>query len=132
MMNTKIADFVSKRTDPYFFSSQEDAKLTDIHTEVKRSIESATDELTFDWDPLLMAQAEEVLAAKGWTLEEATVLFLYWLAVPPEKAKAWNDQCSNSSPLQIGSLGPDQCLERPYRLAQQESGKQPFLLLIIG
>ena len=41
-----------------------------------------------------MAQAEEVLAAKGWTLEEATVLFLYWLAVSPEKAKAWNDQCS--------------------------------------
>lgn len=79
-----------------------------------------------------MAQAEEVLAAKGWTLEEATVLFLYWLAVSPEKAKAWNDQCSNSSPLQTGSLGPDQCLERPYRLAQQESGKQPFLLLIIG
>ena len=56
-MNTQIADFVSKRTDPYFFSSQEDAKLTDIHTEVKRSIESATDELTFDLDPLLMAQA---------------------------------------------------------------------------
>ena len=39
-MNTKIADFVSKRTDPYFFSSQEDAKLTDIHTEVKRSIDT--------------------------------------------------------------------------------------------
>ena len=39
MMNTKIADFVSKRTDPYFFSTQEDANLTDIHTEVKRSIE---------------------------------------------------------------------------------------------
>lgn len=47
-MNTKIADFVSKRTDPYFFSPQEDANLTAIHTEVKRSIESATDELTFD------------------------------------------------------------------------------------
>ena len=126
MMNTKIADFVSKRTDPYFFSSQEDAKLTDIHTEVKRSIESATDELTFDLDPLLMAQAEEVLAAKGWTLEEATVLFLYWLAVSPEDAKAWNDQFSNPSPLQTGSLGPDQRLEQPYRLAQQESGNQPF------
>ena len=65
MTNTKIADFVSKRTDPYFFSSQEDANLTAIHTEVKRSIESATDELTFDLDPLLMAQAEEVLAEKG-------------------------------------------------------------------
>jgi hypothetical protein len=64
-MNTKIADFVSKRTDPYFFSPQEDANLTAIHTEVKRSIESATDELTFDLDPLLMAQAEEVLAEKG-------------------------------------------------------------------
>ena len=93
-MNTKIADFVSKRTDPYFFSPQEDANLTAIHTEVKRSIESATDELTFDLDPLLMAQAEEVLAAKGWTLEEATVLLLYWLAVSPEKAKAWNDRFS--------------------------------------
>ena len=94
MMNTKIADFVSKRTDPYFFSPQEDANLTDIHTEVKRSIESATDELTFDLDPLLMAQAEEVLAAPSWTLEEATVLFLYLLAVRPEDAKAWNDQFS--------------------------------------
>ena len=94
MMNTKIADFVSKRTDPYYFSSQEDAKLTDIHTEVKRSIESATDELTFEVDLSLMAQAEEVLTAKGWTLEEAVVLFLYWLAVRPEDAKAWNDQFS--------------------------------------
>ena len=94
MMNTKIADFVSKRTDPYFFSLQEDAKLTDIHTEVKRSIESATDELTFDLDPFLMKQAEAALAAKGWTLEEATVLFFYWLAVSPEDAKAWNDQFS--------------------------------------
>ena len=98
-MNTKIADFVSKRTDPYFFSPQEDAKLTDIHTEVRRSIESATDELTFDLDPLLMAQAEEVLAEKGWTLEEATVLFLYWLAVSPEDAKAWNDQFSGKVEL---------------------------------
>ena len=126
MMNTKIADFVSKRTDPYFFSSQEDANLTAIHTEVKRSIESATDELTFDLDPLLMAQAEEVLAAKGWTLEEATVLFLYWLAVRPEDAKAWNDQFSNPSAPQTGSPGSDQRLEQPYRLAQQESGNQPF------
>ena len=125
-MNTKIADFVSKRTDPYFFSSQEDARLTDIHTEVKRSIESATDELTFDLDPLLMAQAEEVLAAKGWTLEEAVVLYLYWLAVRPEDAKAWNDQFSNPSALQTGSPGSDQRLEQPYRLAQQESGNQPF------
>ena len=98
-MNTKIADFVSKRTDPYFFSSQEDAKLTDIHTEVKRSIESATDELTFDLDPLLMKQAEAALAAKGWTLEEAVVLYLYWLAVSPEKAKAWNDQFSGKVEL---------------------------------
>lgn len=94
MMNTKIADFVSKRTDPYFFSSQEDANLTAIHTEVKRSIESAMDELTFEVDLSLLKQAEAVLAAKGWTLEEATVLFLYWLAVLPEKAKAWNDQFS--------------------------------------
>ena len=90
-MNTKIADFVSKRTDPYFFSSQEDAKLTDIHTEVRRSIEDATDEMTFEVDVSLMAQAEGVLAAKGWTLEEAVVLYLYWLAVSPEKAKAWNE-----------------------------------------
>ena len=126
MMNTKIADFVSKRTDPYFFSPQEDAKLTDIHTEVKRSIESATDEMTFEMDLSLMKQAEEVLAAKGWTLEEATVLFLYWLAVRPEDAKAWNDQFSNLSPLQTGSPGSDQRLELPYRLAQQESGNQPF------
>ena len=92
MMNTKIADFVSKRTDPYFFSSQEDAEMASIHKEVQRSI--ATDELTFDLDPLLMKQAEAVLAEKGWTLEEAVVLYLYWLAVSPEKAKAWNDQCS--------------------------------------
>ena len=99
MMNTKIADFVSKRTDPYFFSSQEDAEMASIHKEVQRSIESATDELTFDLDPLLMKQAEAVLAAKGWTLEEATVLFLYWLAVRPEDAKAWNDQFSGKVEL---------------------------------
>ena len=86
--------FCIEATDPYFFSSQEDAKLTDIHTEVKRSIESATDELTFEVDLSLMKQAEAVLAETGWTLEEATVLFLYWLAVRPEDAKAWNDQFS--------------------------------------
>ena len=90
-MNTKIADFVSKRTDPYFFSSPVDAKMASIHTEVQRSIEAATDEMTFEMDLSLMKQAEEVLSAKGWTLEETTVLFLYWLAVSPEKAKAWND-----------------------------------------
>ena len=55
-MNIKIADFVSKRTDTYFFSPQEDANLTAIHTEVKRSIESATDELTFEVDLSLMKQ----------------------------------------------------------------------------
>ena len=93
-MNTKIADFVSKRTDPYFFSPQEDAEMASIHKEVQRSMESATDELTFEVDLSLMKQAEAVLAAKGWTLEEATVLFLYWLAVSPEKAKAWNDRFS--------------------------------------
>ena len=43
-------------------------------------------------DPLLMKQAEEVLAAKGRTLEEATVLYLYWLAVRLGDAKTWNMQ----------------------------------------
>ena len=93
-MNTKIVDFVSKRTDPNFFSSQADAEMASIHKEVQRSIESATDELTFEVDLSLMKQAEAVLAEKGWTLEEAVVLYLYWLAVSPEKAKAWNDQFS--------------------------------------
>jgi hypothetical protein len=98
-INTKIADFVSYRTDPYYFSSPEGAELSAIHIEVQRSIEAATDEMTFEMDVSLMKQAEEVLAAKGWTLEEAAVLYLYWLAVSPEKAKAWNDQFSGKVEL---------------------------------
>ena len=84
-INTKIADFVSYRTDPYYFSSPEGAELSAIHIEVQRSIEAATDEMTFEMDPLLMKQAEEVLQ------QRAGRLYLYWLAVSTDKAKAWNE-----------------------------------------
>ena len=80
-VNTKIAEFVSKKTNPYFFSQPEDEELTAIHTEVQRSIEAATDQVTIELDLSLMAQAEELFSARGWTLEEGTVLLLYWLTL---------------------------------------------------
>ena len=97
-INTKIADFVSYRTDPYYFSSPEGAELSAIHIEVQRSIEAATDEMTFEMDPLLMKQAEEVLQ------QRAGRLYLYWLAVSTDKAKAWNEIIEEFDDLIVGPI----------------------------
>ena len=65
---------------------------------MQRSIEAATDEMTFEMDPLLMKQAEEVLQ------QRAGRLYLYWLAVSTDKAKAWNEIIEEFDDLIVGSL----------------------------
>ena len=93
---SKIRAYVSNHTEPYFFSNPDDAALSSIHTEVQRSIEMATDVITIEIDLDLMMRAKEVLAKIGWTLEEACVLFYYWLAECPEEAAAWNKKFEES------------------------------------
>lgn len=94
-MNNKICEYVAQYTEPYFFSTPNDETLDEIHKEVQDSIETATDVMTFDIDPDLMLRAQAVLAARGWTLEEACILFLYWLIECPETAAAWNKAYEN-------------------------------------
>jgi len=87
-MDNKIREFVSEYTKPGFFSATDEV-LNEIHDAVKHSIEIATDTMTFDVDPDLMRRAEEEMSKRGWTLEEVTVLYLYWLAECPEAAGEW-------------------------------------------
>ena len=99
-----IRAFVSNYTQPYFFSTPDDAAISNIHAEVQRSIEEATDVITIEIDLSLMMRSQEVLAKIGWTLEEACVLFYYWLAECPEEAAAWNKNFEES--LQIITQRP--------------------------
>ena len=55
-----------------------------IHDYVKKQMQDGTETYTFDLNPLLMAQTRERLEPFGWTLEEAAVLALVYLAAKEE------------------------------------------------
>ena len=42
-----------------------------------------------------MRRAEEKLAEIGWTLEEASILYLYWCIECPDAADTWNAKCES-------------------------------------
>ena len=92
-MDQKIRDYVTTRKDPYFFSKPNDEELGLVHAEIQRSIETATDVMTFEIDLDIMLQAQAMLAEIGWTLEEACILYLYWFIECPKEAVAWDGIC---------------------------------------
>ena len=88
-MEQKIFDYVAGRKEPDFFKCPEDAELMSVHEDVRRYIESATETLSVELDEGLKIKAEAGMAAIGWTLEEALILFLYWCISDPDRAKCW-------------------------------------------
>ena len=84
-----ISDYVHKSSSPYFFSNPDDKDLAAVHTEIQRGIEAAEETVTLDLPLSLIYQAEECLKDKGWTLEEASNLFLYWYQKCPEAVQRW-------------------------------------------
>ena len=93
-MNSRICEYVSGRAEPDFFDRPDDA-LSDIQIEIQRGIKTATEVMTIEVDEELMRRAEEKLAEIGWTLEEASILYLYWCIECPDAADAWNAKCEN-------------------------------------
>ena len=107
-MNRKICDYVARFDEPDFFRKVHDTggdghdaadeaavtpppDLNTIHAEIKRGIETATEVITIEIDPDTLQRAEARLTKIGWTVEEACVLFLYWILTCPDKAKEWHD-----------------------------------------
>jgi hypothetical protein len=93
-MNSRICEYVSGHTEPDFFDRPDDA-LSDIQIEIQRGIKAATEVMTIEVDEELMRRAEEKLAEIGWTLEEASILYLYWCIECPDAAEAWTAKCES-------------------------------------
>lgn len=92
-----ISDYVHKSSSPYFFSNPYDKDLAAVHTEIQRGIEAAEETVTLDLPLSLIYQAEECLKDKGWTLEEAINLFLYWHQKCPDAVQNWKASHSINS-----------------------------------
>ena len=89
MIPEKIAAFLKNRTEPDFFDVGSRAACNDIHDQVTQYINEGTDVLTLSADAELITLAEVVVGKYGWTLEEATVLFLMWCIACPGEMEAW-------------------------------------------
>lgn len=92
-----ITDYVRKQRTPCFFSNQDDEELAAVHTVIQRGIEAANESVTIDLPLSLINQLEEIQRNKGWTLEEACNLFLYWYQKCPDAVQEWKARQSISS-----------------------------------
>ena len=104
-MEQRICDYVKSRPEPDFFHQPDDQALLQIHEDIKRSIERATDTMTVDLDEDLIRHAEKALGAIGWTVEEALVLFLYWCISCPAQLKAWAKKHGLSDEVSVSDTG---------------------------
>ena len=93
-MNSRICEYVSGHAEPDFFDKPDDA-LSDIQIEIQRGIKAATEVMNIEADEKLMRRAGEKMAEIGWTLEEASILYLYWCIECPDAAEAWNTKCES-------------------------------------
>ena len=93
-MNSRICEYVSGHAEPDFFDRPDHA-LSEIQIEIQHGIETATEVMTIEVDEELMRRAEEKLSSIGWTLEEASILYLYWCIECPDAAEAWNTKCES-------------------------------------
>lgn len=89
MIPAKIAAFLKNRTEPDFFDADQRAACNDIHDQVTQYVNEGTEVLTLSADAELITLAEAVVRKYGWTLEEATVLFLMWCITCPDEMEAW-------------------------------------------
>ncbi|MBE5774532.1 MAG: hypothetical protein E7337_11455 [Clostridiales bacterium] len=97
-----ILDYVHKCSSPYFFSKPENDELNAVHAEIRRGIEAAEETVTLDLPLSLIYQAEECLKDKGWTLEEALNLFLFWYQKCPEAVQRWKASHSIIAGQEVG------------------------------
>lgn len=89
MIPVKIAEFLKNRTEPDFFDADNRAACNEIHEQITQYVNEGTEVLTLSADAELIVLAEAVLRKYGWTLEEATVLFLLWCIACPDEMEAW-------------------------------------------
>ena len=89
MIPAKIAEFLKNRTEPDFFDADNRAACNEIHDQVAQCVNEGTEVLTLSADADLISLAEAVLRNYGWTLEEASVLFLMWCIACPDEMEAW-------------------------------------------
>lgn len=89
MIPERIAQFLKNRTEPDFFDAGNRAACNEIHDQITQYVNEGTEVLTFSVDAELLVQAESLLKSYGWTLEEATVLFLMWCITCPDEMETW-------------------------------------------
>ena len=89
MIPAKIAEFLKNRTEPDFFDADNRAACNEIQEQITQYVNEGTEVLTLSADAELIVLAEAVLRKYGWTLEEATVLFLLWCIACPDEMEAW-------------------------------------------
>ena len=104
-MEQAISDYVKTCAEPDFFHHPDDPALRQVHEDIKRSIEEATETITINMDLRLIHRAEKVLASIGWTVEEALILFLYWCMDCPEQLAAWAKKRGIEDEISISASG---------------------------
>lgn len=97
MVPAKIAQFLKNRNEPDFFDIENRAACNEIHDQITQYVNEGTEVFTFSIDTELLVQAEAVLKSYGWTLEEATVLFLMWCVSCPDEMEAWANNISGGN-----------------------------------
>ena len=97
MVPAKIAQFLKNRTEPDFFDAQSRDSCNEIHDQITQYVNEGTEVFSFSIDAELLVQAEAVLKSYGWTLEEATVLFLMWCISCPNELEAWVNNISGGN-----------------------------------
>ena len=93
MIPANVEQFLKNRNELGFFVSEDRAACAEIHESVRRYVENGTETIMLNVDTELLQQAETMLSAYGWTIEEAAVLFFMWCAACPKEMSAWWLRC---------------------------------------
>ena len=96
-----VVDYVRKQRTPCFFSNQDDEELAAVDREIQRGIEASKESVTIDLPLHLIYQMEEIQRNKGWTLEEACNLYLYWYQKCPDAVQEWKSRHSINAGAQL-------------------------------
>ena len=104
-MEQAISDYVKTCAEPDFFHHPDDPALRQVHEDIKRSIEEATETITINMDLKLIHRAEKVFASIDWTMEEALILFLFWCIECPEQLAAWAKKHGIEDEITISASG---------------------------
>ena len=92
-MEQAICDYVKTCSEPDFFHHPDDPALRQVHEDIKRSIEEATETITINMDLRLIHRAEKVLESVSKSIPTRIMQEVYGYRPNGQKPRSGQRVC---------------------------------------